>query len=81
LSEQWKKHGIYTETEDLQLRLAVDSALYSLKIRKLGEIIKTKRQSLNDADEDEQMTLLAEINHLLKIKKEISKKLGRIILH
>lgn len=81
LSEQWKKHGIYTETEDLQLRLAVDSALYSLKIGKLGEIIKTKRQSLNDADEDEQMTLLAEINHLLKIKKEISKKLGRIILH
>ncbi len=81
LSEQWKKHGIYTETEDLQLRLAVDSALYSLKIGKLGEIIKTKRQSLNDVDEEQQMKLLSEINHLLKIKKEISKKLGRIILH
>ena len=36
LSEQWKeKHGIHTVTEDMQLKLAVESAIYAFKIVKI----------------------------------------------
>ena len=34
LSENWKKHGIYTDTEDVHLRLAVETAVYSLKVKR-----------------------------------------------
>ena len=39
LSENWKKHGIYTNTEDVHLRLAVETAVYSLKVKKIEQLI------------------------------------------
>ena len=36
LSENWKKHGIYTDTEDVHLRLAVETAVYSLKVKRMN---------------------------------------------
>ena len=79
ISEQWKNHGIYTETEEMQLKKAVDTAIYSLKIAKISELIETKNIELSKGDNDD-INLLIEINNMLKIKREISEKLGRIVL-
>ena len=79
ISEKWKKHGIYTETEEMQLKKAVDTAIYSLKIAKISELIETKNIELSKGDNDD-IKLLVEINNMLKIKREISEKLGRIVL-
>ena len=80
MSKRWKDHGIYTETEDMQLKPAVETAIYSLKIAKIGELIQNKNEELKAATEDTEFEILSEINTLSKLKKEISAKLGRTIL-
>ena len=80
LSEKWKKHGIHTVTEDMQLKQAVESVIYSFKIIKIEIAITEKRKKLENIELDQQLRDMKEINHLLQIKKEISKKLGRIVL-
>lgn len=80
LSENWKKHGIYTDTEDVHLRLAVETAVYSLKVKKIEQMIHSTRQEMRSVEEDEQLKLLEKMNQLLQIKKVISAKLGRTIL-
>ena len=80
LSEKWKKHGIHTVTEDMQLKQAVESVIYSFKIIKIEIAITEKRNQLENMELDQQLINMKEINHLLQIKKEISKKLGRIVL-
>ena len=79
ISDKWEKHGIYTETEEMQLKKAVDTAIYSLKIAKISEHIEAKNIELSEGDNDD-INLLVEINNMLKIKREISEKLGRIVL-
>jgi DNA primase len=80
MSKRWKDHGIYTETEDMQLKPAVETGIYSLKIAKIGELIHDKNEQLKTATEDTEFEVLSEINTLSKLKKEISAKLGRTIL-
>lgn len=81
ISKRWKDHGIYTQTEDMQLKPAVETAIYSLKVAKIGEQIQTKNKQLNnETSSDNELKLLSEINELTKLKKEISAKLGRTIL-
>jgi DNA primase len=80
MSKRWKDHGIYTETEDMQLKPAVETGIYSLKIAKIGELIHDKNEQLKTATEDTEFEILSEINTLSKLKKEISAKLGRTIL-
>ena len=79
ISQKWKEHGIYTETEEMQLKKAVDTAIYSLKIAKIVERIEAKNIELANGSNDDEK-LLVEINDMLKIKREISAKLGRIVL-
>ena len=80
LSEKWKSHGIHTVTEDMQLKLAVESAIYAFKIIKIEIAIDKQRNTLDNLEMDEQIEVMTIINSYLQIKKEISKKLGRIIL-
>ena len=79
ISQRWKDHGIYTETEEMQLKKAVDTAIYSLKIAKIVGRIEAKNIELANGSNDDEK-LLVEINDMLKIKREISAKLGRIVL-
>lgn len=79
ISQKWKEHGIYTETEEMQLKKAVDTAIYSLKIAKIVERIEVKTTELANGSENDEK-LLVEINDMLTIKREISAKLGRIVL-
>jgi hypothetical protein len=80
LSEKCKKHGIHTFTEDMQLKQAAESVVYAFKIIKIEITIEEKRKLLENLELDEQLNMMKSINQHLQIKKEISKKLGRIIL-
>lgn len=80
LSEKWKRHGIHTVTEDMQIKLAVESAIYAFKIIKIEMAIDKQRDLLEDLEMDKQIEIMKVIQSYLQIKKEISKKLGRIIL-
>ena len=64
----------------MQLKQAVESVIYSFKIIKIEIAITEKRKQLENMELDQQLRNMKEINHLLQIKKEISKKLGRIVL-
>ena len=44
MSAKWKEHGIYTETEEMQLKMAVETAIYALKTVKIEEIIQSKQK-------------------------------------
>ena len=80
LSENWEKHGIYTDTEDVQLRLAVETAVYSLKVKKIEQLIKYTQDDLKSSEEAVQVKALEKMSKLLLLKKIISKKLGRTVL-
>ena len=80
LSENWKKHGIYTSTEDVQLRLAVENAVYSLKMKKIEQLIKSTQDEMKSHEIEIQNQALEKMSKLLLLKKMISKKLGRTVL-
>lgn len=80
MSSRWKDHGIYTETEEMQLKDAIETAIYSLKIAKIDELIQEKNQQLSHVSTDKELDILSEINELSMLKKDISKRLGRTIL-
>ena len=79
LSENWKKHGIYTNTEETLLKSAVENAVYSLKIKKIEAEINQAQIEMQSQDDKEQTKTLIKMNKLLMLKKLISKKLGRTI--
>ena len=64
----------------MQLKLAVESAIYAFKIIKIEVAIDKQREKLENLAIDEQIEVMKIIHTYLQIKKEISKKLGRIIL-
>ena len=80
LSENWKKHGIYTNTEDVHLRLAVENAVYSLKVKKIEQLIKSTQDEMKSHEIEIQNQALEKMSKLLLLKKMISKKLGRTVL-
>ena len=80
LSENWKKHGIYTNTEDVHLRLAVETAVYSLKVKKIEQLIKSTQDEMKSPEIEAQNQALEKMSKLLLLKKMISKKLGRTVL-
>ena len=80
LSENWKKYGIYTSTEDVQLRLAVENAVYSLKVKKIEQLIKSTQDEMKSHEIEVQNQALEKMSKLLLLKKMISKKLGRTVL-
>ena len=80
LSENWKKHGIYTDTEDVHLRLAVETAVYSLKVKRIEQLIKSTQDEMKSPDIETQNQALEKMSKLLLLKKLISEKLGRTVL-
>ena len=63
----------------MQLKKAVETAIYSLKIAKIVSLIEEKNSELANGSDDYEK-LLVEINDMLKIKRDISERLGRIVL-
>ncbi len=86
LSHNWLLHyKIDTKTELDNLHSCVINAIYSFKMRKVLDRISEIERELSEIEERNQNedidSLLIENITLHKVKKELAKELGRIILH
>lgn len=80
LSEKWLAFGVIVEKEIYNLKRSVTHTLYSLKEKRLGQMLKEKQDLLKTVPEEEQEGILREILHLSKVKINVNKLLGRIIV-
>ncbi len=84
LSENWLRHNIYPEHEDTLLRKATKDCVFWLKVRKVQKISTMLTRDIAEAQEnkdDEKVdALLAEKAALDKVKADITKYFGTVIL-
>jgi len=81
ISDWLKKHGIQVVREEDSLKIAVEHAIYSLKIRKIMKMISETQKQLQEATSDEEiMILVAQKKRLDEAKNIFSKELGWVVL-
>lgn len=78
----WSKHRIHVSTEESDLDRLVNGVLYSVKLRKVMQLINEKQLLLKEGVDDEtEQKLLRDIDQLQKIKSQLSAiNGGRIVL-
>ncbi|MFT4659970.1 MAG: DNA primase [Patiriisocius sp.] len=77
----WEKHGIFIETEDLQLKRMLESSINSFKLRRVSELIKQNQLKLKDeTDDQEWKKCLKKQKQLEGLKKELSSYFGSTII-
>ncbi|MEK6616276.1 MAG: DNA primase [Bacteroidota bacterium] len=78
----WKqKHGIDVQKEEDILKIAVEHAIYSLKVRKLMQMITEIQKEIEHAESEEDIfTLVAKKKMLDQAKNAFSKELGWVVL-
>jgi len=81
LSENWKRHFIYPETEDQQLRKTAKDCVFRLKLKRVQRIILDLQKEMESAvgDDDKYDSLLQEKMMLDKARAELSKYFGTVI--
>jgi DNA primase len=81
LSENWQRHFIYPETEDMHLRKAAKDCVFRLKLKRIQRIIIDLTKELEAAvnDHDKYDALLQEKIMLDKARAEISRYFGTVI--
>lgn len=80
LSSKWEAFGVIVEKEIYNLKRSVTHTLFSLKEKRLSQLLKEKQEALKTAPEEEQETILREILHLSQVKINVNKLLGRIVV-
>lgn len=83
MSDNWtSRHSIYPETEDMLLRKATKDCIFRLKLRKVQKISTLLTHDIEEAGNDEEKldALLAEKAALDKVKADIAKYFGTVIL-
>jgi DNA primase len=81
LSDRWAEKGIFITTEEELLYKAVTGSVYSWKNRVVAKMIRAITEQLKTVTDDQEMNrLLKEQMELDSIKKEISQKLGIVVL-
>ena len=81
ISDWQKKHGIAVQKEEDILKIAVEHAIYSLKVRKLIKMISETQKQLQDAtDDNDILTLVAQKKRLDEAKNTFSRELGWVVL-
>jgi DNA primase len=81
LSENWEKHGIQVQTEEMLMKKSVLGAVYSLKVKKLTRLILEGQKSLKGPHTDEEInSILEKQRELNELKKQFASLLGRIVL-
>ena len=79
LSENWKKHKIYIETETADLSKTAVTTLASLKVKCLMQRTKTLEAKLKEStDYAEQRIIMMQLDALRKTKIKLDKELDRI---
>jgi len=83
LSENWQRHLIYPETEDMHLRKAAKDCVFRLKLKRIQRLILDLHKELEIAvgDDDKYDSLLQEKIMLDRARAEISKYFGTVISH
>jgi DNA primase len=83
LSDNWQRHFIYPETEDMQLRKAAKDCVFRLKLKRIQRIILDLQKELEQSVDDEAKydSLLQEKIMLDRARAEISKYFGTVISH
>lgn len=83
LSSGWQKsHFIFTATEEMRLRDATFSSIYSFKLAKVEHMIGQLQEQLKTvADEEELVALMTEQKKLMSAKSLLSEQLGRTIIN
>lgn len=81
LSENWQRHFIYPETEDMHLRKAAKDCVFRLKLKRIQRLILDLQKELEGAvgDDDAYDALLQEKIMLDRARAEISKYFGTVI--
>ena len=81
VSENWKNHGIFVKTEDSQIKTAVFNSVFAFKACKVEYLMEEIGAKLKtEKDDTEQIRLMTEYQHLKNVQRQLSEKLGRIIL-
>ena len=81
ISDWLKKHGIQVAREEDSLKIAVEHAIYSLKIREIMKMIAETQKQLQEATSDDDiMMLVAQKKRLDEAKNIFSKELGWVVL-
>lgn len=80
LSHKWSTFGVIVEKEIYNLKKSAQHTLYSLKEKRLSHIISEKQELLKTQDAEENETILREILRLTKLKINVNKLLGRIVI-
>lgn len=81
LSDWEKRYGIQVPKEKDVLKMAVKQSIYSLKIRKLTQMISEIQMRLQDkTSEEDILTLVAQNKKLNEVKNTFLKELGWVVL-
>ncbi len=80
LSHKWLSFGVIVEKEIYNLKKSVNHTLFSLKEKRLSQMLKEKQELLKSAPHEEHESILRDILHLSKVKIDVNKLLGRIVV-
>jgi DNA primase len=80
LSDKWNAFGVIVEKEIYNLKKSVTHTLFSIKEKRLNQIIAEKQELLKTSASEESETLLKDIVQLTRMKINVNKLLGRIVV-
>ncbi len=80
LSEKWASFGVLVENEIYTLKKSATHTIYSLKEKRLSQMLQEKQELLKTAPEEEHEDILRDILRLTKVKTHVNKLLGRIVV-
>jgi DNA primase len=80
LSEKWGAFGVIVEKEIYNLKRSVTHTLYSLKEKRLGQMLTERQELLKTTPTEEHEDILREILRLSQVKISVNKLLGRIVV-
>jgi DNA primase len=80
LADWEKRFGIPVLTEEMLLKKAAETAIYSLKIRHLEKMISENQKQIHSAEDYEAENLLVMHQRLLQAKIFFARELGRVVV-
>jgi DNA primase len=80
ISPGWEERLIHVPRKDERLKDVITRSIDQLKFDVVKDMIEQKRQELKQTeDENDQIILMTEIQHLIKVKRTIAEKYGIVI--
>lgn len=80
VSERWKEHNVFVQTEADKLKQSILSSISVLKLRKLEKMISETRDLMKKAEEEQMLQLMETLNRQLAVRKVLAKEIGSTVL-